>query len=80
MLKAKHSWRKEGTYIVRVKARDIHYSESPWSDPLIVSVPFWKIINELLLRLFGASIFNFDFLTMMLRFFTTPPPFVHTMI
>ena len=73
MLKAKHSWRKEGTYIVRVKARDIHYSESPWSDPLIVSVPFWKIINELLLRLFRAPIFNFDFLTMMLPFFTTFP-------
>lgn len=43
VLKVKHAWKKNGTYIVRVKAKDIHYSESEWSNPLPVTMP--KAVN-----------------------------------
>jgi len=33
-----HSWSTPGTYIVRVKARDIHYAESNWSNSLTVII------------------------------------------
>jgi hypothetical protein len=29
-----HNWTKKGVYNVKVKARDSHKAESPWSDPL----------------------------------------------
>jgi len=32
-------WFDEGNYEIRVKAHDIHGAESPWSDPLIISMP-----------------------------------------
>jgi len=38
-VKVKHAWKEESTYMVRVKAKDIHYSETPWSDPLPVTMP-----------------------------------------
>jgi len=60
IIKAKHSWEEKGTYEVRVKAKDIHYSESSWSDPLPVSMPktysIWNMINQWLLHLFGREI------------------------
>ena len=31
---AKHSWDEQGTYWIRVKAKDIYDAESEWSDPL----------------------------------------------
>jgi hypothetical protein len=34
-----HIWAVEGTYPVKVKAKDIHDEESVWSDPLSVSMP-----------------------------------------
>jgi rhodanese-related sulfurtransferase len=39
-----HTWDAEGTYTIRVKARDIHGAESDWSN-LEVSMPRNKIIN-----------------------------------
>jgi hypothetical protein len=36
---ASHSWSTDGTYPVKVKSKDIHDEESPWSDPLSVTVP-----------------------------------------
>jgi len=36
---AKHTWTVEGTYQIKVKARDTNDAESPWSDPLAVSMP-----------------------------------------
>ena len=45
-VKVSHSWEKNGTYSIMVKAKDIHYSESNWSDPLAVSMP---------------KVFSFDF-------------------
>jgi len=37
---ASHKWTSQGTYQIKVKARDIpSFEESPWSDPLPVSMP-----------------------------------------
>lgn len=33
-----HTWDEEGFYEVKVKAKDIHELESPWSDPLEVTI------------------------------------------
>lgn len=36
---AQKSWNQQGTYAVRVKAKDVHDAESVWSDPLSVTMP-----------------------------------------
>jgi hypothetical protein len=36
---AQKGWTKQGTYITKVKARDIHGAESDWSDPFSVQIP-----------------------------------------
>ena len=48
--KVAKTWEKQGTYTVRVKARDIYGKESPWSDPLEVSMPKTKICSMESLR------------------------------
>jgi len=45
---ATHSW-KYGSYSIRVQARDTHFAESDWSDPLPISMPKSKTINNPLL-------------------------------
>ena len=40
-----HSWDIEGSYEIRVKAKDTYEVESPWSDPLSISMPKNKAIN-----------------------------------
>jgi len=52
-ISASHSW-NEGTYEVRVKAKDVHGYESNWSESLIVN-----IVNLQTVFMFG-SISNFD--------------------
>jgi len=50
----KHIWNDEGTYEIKVKAKDGSNSESEWSDPLSVSMPKIRLIdnfNPWLLRL-----------------------------
>jgi hypothetical protein len=46
-----HSWDEEGTYEIRVKAKDEHGSESNWSEPLTVSIPkthnIWNLIKQI---------------------------------
>jgi|GEM_PF-6807120 len=37
--------------IMLVKAKDVHGEESPWSDPLAISMPKNKAINPFLERL-----------------------------
>ena len=34
-----HNWSADGTYDIRVKAKDIYGAESEWSDPLTVTMP-----------------------------------------
>jgi len=41
-----HTWTKKGTYSIRVKARDTHGLESPWSDPLPVTMPVNQPSNQ----------------------------------
>jgi len=41
-----HSWSSQGTYNIKVKARDIYGGESVWSDPLTVTMPKNKPINK----------------------------------
>lgn len=36
---AQKSWNQQGTYAVRVKAKDVYDAESVWSDPLSVTMP-----------------------------------------
>jgi len=48
---ATHAWTSEGSYQVRVKARDIPgFAESEWSDTLVVSMPKNKAINTPFIR------------------------------
>jgi len=42
-----YSWSSTGNYDIRVKAKDIHGSESEWSDPSSVSMPKNKSIGDL---------------------------------
>ncbi len=41
---ANHSWSKKGAYEIKVKAKDTYNSESNWSDPLPITMPFSKDI------------------------------------
>ena len=53
-----YKWPKRGTYEVRVKARDQHRAESPWSDPLAVKMPlnvelpFLQLFIDILVKYF----------------------------
>lgn len=38
-IEASHIWDREGSYNIKVKAKDIYDAESEWSDPLVVSMP-----------------------------------------
>ena len=42
-----YTWNKEGTYKIRVRARDEYGAVSNWSDPLIISVQKSKCIKNL---------------------------------
>ena len=46
-----HIWNEKGDYNIKVKAKDVHGEESPWSDPLAISMPKNKAINLFLLFL-----------------------------
>ena len=39
---ATYAWQKKGEFAVRVKARDTRGAESPWSEPLSISMPKYK--------------------------------------
>ena len=58
-----HSWAAQGTYQVRVMAEDIHGAGSVWSDPLTVTMPRNKAVqNTLFLRLLENLVNNMPFL------------------
>lgn len=61
-------WGNEGTYNIRVKSKDIHGDESPWSDPLIVSMPKGKDYSSPLGRLIERIIELFPMLEKILNF------------
>jgi len=37
---AKHTWTVKNTYNIKVKAKDMYGAESPWSDPLPITMPY----------------------------------------
>ena len=41
-----HIWDEKNSYEIKVKVKDIYGRESPWSDPLIISISKNKIINN----------------------------------
>jgi len=41
-----HIWSANGTYSIKVKSKDNHGDESPWSDPLTVTMPKTKTFNQ----------------------------------
>ena len=43
-----HSWNEQGDYQVKVKARDINFAESEWSEPLSISMPKNKQIGNII--------------------------------
>lgn len=53
IVKAKHTWSRQGSFNVKVKAKDIHGAESEWSDPLSIIMPKNKLIkNNLIFIIF----------------------------
>ena len=56
-VKATHAWEKNGTYIIRVKAKDVHYSESEWSDPVPITMPKVMDMRNWLI-IFAENILN----------------------
>jgi hypothetical protein len=46
-----HTWSTKGTYNIKVKAKDIHGNEGPWSDPLPIKIPKAIQINNFFLRI-----------------------------
>ena len=56
-----HTWSEEGTYLIRVKAKDTNGGESVWSDPIVVNMPtnqrfFGGFINRILVFLRQMSL------------------------
>jgi len=45
-----HTWNTQGSYAIKVKARDEYGAESEWSDPLSISMPRFKPMNTFLLK------------------------------
>lgn len=64
-IEASHIWTEEGSYQIKVKARDIHGLESDWSEPLPVSMPKNRVLVDIdFLRIFEffKACFTFLFL------------------
>jgi hypothetical protein len=47
-----HKWPSQGTYAIKVKAKDNNDLESVWSDPLLVTMPKTKIYNPMMQLVF----------------------------
>ena len=62
-------WFDEGNYEIRVKAHDIHGAESPWSDPLAISMPKNKAFN-----------FNFNLLEWLFDWFPNAFPMLRHLL
>ena len=43
-----HIWTKPGEYEIRVKAKDEHGVQSPWSDPLQIKMPRTRVFSKTL--------------------------------
>jgi len=63
---ASHTWTQEGSYQIKVKARDTNLDESDWSDPLPISMPKNKAINNPFLLFLERLIERFPILEQIL--------------
>ncbi len=45
-IEIEHSWDQQGSYTIRVKARDVHGAESNWAT-LKISIPYDKRLNQI---------------------------------
>jgi hypothetical protein len=54
---ASHTWNRQGTYEIKVKAKDIYGQESNWSDPLPITMPY--SYNNPILQFFKMLIERF---------------------
>jgi hypothetical protein len=62
-----HSWEKEGSYEIMVKAKDIYGYESNWSDPLYVSMPKIKTYENNIIYLNQKNINLFWIIKVILK-------------
>ena len=67
---ASHSWASEGTYKIKVKAKDINGMESGWSDPLSVNIP--KNRNKML--------FHYPFILKLLEYYSRNFPMIRNIL
>ena len=49
IIKTSHVWSVIGSFEVKVKAKDIHFLESEWSDPLSITMPKDNLIIQRLI-------------------------------
>ena len=61
-----HIWDEKGSYVIKVKAKDVHGKESPWSDPLPITLPKNKAINTLFLQFLEQHLRMFPILRQLL--------------
>lgn len=47
---ASYSWTTDGSYNIKVKAKDVFNHESVWSEPLSVTMPRNKVVGNIFLR------------------------------
>lgn len=57
-----HIWDAQGTYSIKVKARDIHGAESIWSDPLPISMSKSKATRTVFLQALDRLVEKFPLL------------------
>ena len=67
---ASHTWASQGTYDVKVRAKDEHGAESDWSEGFPVKMPKTKNVykNPLFMELLGKLINRFPMLRFLLGF------------
>jgi outer membrane protein assembly factor BamB len=61
-----HQWMTQGTYDIRVKAKDVHGLESDWSDPLSVTMPKSKSLRWSPMRFLQKCVASFPILQALL--------------
>ena len=59
---ASKSWSADGSYSIKVKAKDVYNHESIWSDPLAVTMPRNKEVNRLFLNFLEVHPYLFPIL------------------
>jgi hypothetical protein len=61
-IESRNTWTTQGSYEIRVKAKDTLGFESEWSDPLPITMPYLKTRNPFSIFLFEQLMERFPFL------------------